>query len=89
LTVLKAGITGTQIFAEIDKSTIPAVKKNGIIQAICNEWRWFCSKKTIVVLLSTAANVSSDKLKMQNWLKSAPKQINIIDSTLIKFMLPH
>lgn len=74
--IKKQELLSTQIFAEI-KAQYPAVK-NGIIQPAVIIGDGTVTKKTIVVLLSIAANVSSsDKLKMQNWLKIRLNESNI------------
>ena len=74
--IKKQDLLSAQIFAEI-KAQYPVVK-NGIIQPSVILGDTTAKKKTIVVLLSIAANVSgSDKLKMQNWLKIRLNESNI------------
>ncbi len=74
--IKKQDILNTQVFAEI-KAQYPLVK-NGIIQPSVIIGGNTAGKKTVVILLSLSANLSSkEKIKLENWLKVRLNQPNI------------
>jgi len=74
--IKKQDILNTQVFAEI-KAQYPLVK-NGIIQPSVIIGDGTTAKKTVVILLSLSANLSSkEKIKLENWLKVRLNQPNI------------